>query len=224
MFCQLQVGEKFIKKARILVAKEGMKSIVGREWLSTLKFKMIQNSVVESVINVIEKKGEKPSQKTKALANEFPNLFLRNGKIKDHKTKIKMKEDASISQQNGIRIPIQIQKAVDWEIKRLSKEGHIERVDEIKDDVFIQPTVITVKKDRSIKIALDARALNKALDNKYQMRNLEILMEMFAERLDNSNGEVWYSSVELTYAYGQVPLHAQTAKHCNFQIIGGELI
>ena len=31
VFCQLQVGEKFIKKARILLAKEGMKSIVGRE-------------------------------------------------------------------------------------------------------------------------------------------------------------------------------------------------
>ena len=49
-------------------------------------------------------------------------------------------------------------------------------------------------------------------------------MEMIAERLDNSNGEVWYSSVDLTYAYGQIPLHALTAKHCNFQIIGGESI
>ena len=47
-------------------------------------------------------------------------------------------------------------------------------------------------------------------------------MEMIAERLDNSNGEVSYSSVDLTYAYGQLPLHAQTAKHCNFQIIGSE--
>ena len=54
------------------------------------------------------------------------------------------------------------------------------------------------------------------------MPDLENLMEMIAERLDNSNGEVWYSSVDLTYAYGQVPLHAQTAKKCNVQIIGGE--
>ena len=28
--------------------------------------------------------------------------------------------------------------------------------------------------------------------------------------------------MDITYAYGQVPLHLQTAKHCNFQIIGGE--
>ena len=26
----------------------------------------------------------------------------------------------------------------------------------------------------------------------------------------------------MTYAYGQIPLHQLTAKHCNFQIIGGE--
>ena len=222
VFCQLQVGEKVIKKARILVAKEGMKSIVGREWLSTLKFKMVQKSVGELGINKIEKEGEKLGQKTKTIVNKFPNLFSRKGKIKDHKIK-KIKENASISHQNGRRIPIQMQKAVDSEIKRLLRVRHIEKVDEIKEDVFIHLTVITVKKDRSVKIALDARALNKAIEkDKYEMPNLENLMEMIAERLDNSDGEVWYSSVDLTYGYVQVPLHAITAKHCNFQIIGGE--
>ena len=46
-------------------------------------------------------------------------------------------------------------------------------------------------------------------------------MDMIAERLDSAE-EVWYSSVDLTYACGQVPLHALTAKYCNFQLIGGE--
>ena len=35
------------------------------------------------------------------------------------------------------------------------------KVQEIKDDVFQQPTVTTVKKDRSVQIALDARELNR---------------------------------------------------------------
>ena len=35
------------------------------------------------------------------------------------------------------------------------------KVDEIQEDVFLQPTVITDKKDRSVKIALDVRELNK---------------------------------------------------------------
>ena len=45
---------------------------------------------------------------------------------------------------------------------------------------------------------------------------------MIAERLDSEIGEAWYSSLDMTYAYGQIPLYVQTSKHCNFQIIGGE--
>ena len=43
---------------------------------------------------------------------------------------------------------------------------------------------------------------------------------MIAEKLDKEEGEAWYSSVDMTYAYGQVPLHELTKKHCNFQIVG----
>ena len=129
---------------------------------------------------------------------------------------------AKLTQQKGRRIPIQLQKAVDEEISRLLKEGHIEKINEIK-DVFIQPTVITVKKDRSVKIALDARAFNQAIEkDKYQMPNLEDLLDMVAEKLVIEKRKAWFSSVDMTYAYGQVPLHLLTAKHCNFQIIGGE--
>ena len=93
---------------------------------------------------------------------------------------------------------------------------------EIKEDVFIQPTVITVKKDRSLKIALDARALNQAIEkDKYQMPNLKNSLDMVADKLDVEKGEAWFSSVDMTYAYGPIPLNLLTAKHCNFQIIGG---
>ena len=34
--------------------------------------------------------------------------------------------------------------------------------------------------------------------------------------------EDWFSSVDMTNAYGRVPLQLLTAKHCNFQIVGGE--
>ena len=80
-----------------------------------------------------------------------------------------------------------------------------------------------MKKDRSVKIALDARALNQAIEKeKLQMRKVETLLDMMAEKLDIETGEAWFSSVDLNYAYGQVTMHISTAKHCNFQIIGGE--
>ena len=54
------------------------------------------------------------------------------------------------------------------------------------------------------------------------MPNLENLMDMVAEKIEGEEGEVFYSSVDLKYTYGQVPLHERTARHCNFQIIGGK--
>ena len=90
--------------------------------------------------------------------------------------------------------------------------------------MFIQPVVITVKEDRSVKIALAAGSLNNALiKNKYQMPNLENLMEKVGEIVnDNKGGEVFFTSLNMQYAYGQTNLHPETAKDCNFQIVGGE--
>ena len=48
--------------------------------------------------------------------------------------------------------------------------------------MFIQPVVITVRKNCSVKIALDAKTLNNAiLKNEYPKPNLESLMEKVAE-------------------------------------------
>ena len=104
---------------------------------------------------------------------EFPKLFKRKGRVKNYEIKIDMKENAKITQQKGRRIPIQLQGQVDSESEKFLKEGHIEKVDKIQDKVFIRPTVITVKKDKSVKFALDARALNESIaKHKYQMPNL----------------------------------------------------
>ena len=142
--------------------------------------------------------------------------------MKNYEIKIDMKEDAKITQQRGRRIPIQLQNHVDNEIYKLLKEMHIEKVDKTQDDVFIQPTVITVKKNKSVKIALGVRVFNQSIaKDKYQMPNLENLFDMIAEKLNQEEGEAWCSSVDMTYACGQIPLHKLTKKHCNFQIVGG---
>ena len=158
------------------------------------------------------------------MQNQFPSLFTRQGHICDHAVKIEFRPGAKVTQQKGRRVPIQLQDAVQEEIERLLKEGHIERVTNVTDKQFIQPVVITVKRDKSVKIALDARALNNELiKDKYQMPNLEQLVDMVAEQLDNSaSGQAWYTSLDMRYAYGQIPLDEETARHCNFQIVGGK--
>ena len=87
--------------------------------------------------------------------------------------------------------------------------------------MFIQPIVITVKRDKTVKIALDARQLNNAIQkDKYQMPNLDNLMEQVAEIINSTNeGDIRFTSLDMQYAYGQTELHTGTA---NFQIIEGK--
>ena len=87
-----------------------------------------------------------------------------------------------MTQQKGRRVRLQLQTAVEAEITKLIKEGHIKRSDKINDKVFLQSTVITVKREKTVKIALDARQLNNGIqEDKHQMPNLDKLMEQVAE-------------------------------------------
>ena len=52
----------------------------------------------------------------------------------------------------GSKIIIQLQDQVDFEFEKQLMDSHIE-----KSDAFIQPTLVTVTKQKSVKIALDPR-------------------------------------------------------------------
>ena len=72
--------------------------------------------------------------------------------MKNCEIRIKKKYE-KITQQKCRRIPTSIQNQVDKEIEMLLKEVHIEKGDKIKYEVFVQPTVITIRNDESVKIA-----------------------------------------------------------------------
>ena len=96
-------------------------------------------------VNNIESKVEL-SPELKRIQQKFPKLFSRKGKIAGHRIKIEFKEGAKINQRKSRRVPLQLQKAVDAEIRNLLAAGHIKRVDKFSDETFIQPVVITVKR------------------------------------------------------------------------------
>ena len=88
------------------------------------------------------------------------------------------------------------------EMKKLLKEGHIKRVDKCTSDCFIAPIVITVKKDDSIKLALDAKPINRQLiKNKYQMPNVDELLDGVSQiNTANDSGTLYFSVLDLKYA------------------------
>ena len=84
--------------------------------------------------------------------------------------------------------------------------------------------MITAKRDNTVKLALDAKPVNAQIHkNKYQMPNLEELMDNASQIITSAPKEekVWFTKLDLNYAFSQLPLSELTSKHCNFNIVGG---
>ena len=108
---------------------------------------------------------------------------------------------------------------VDKEISKLLQQGHIEKLEECSDKYFVSPIVITVKKDGSVKLALESRELNKQVHkNKSQIKELmDTVGQTISER---KTGDVYFSTRDLTYAYGQLPINPKTRVQCSFSLVG----
>ena len=156
--------------------------------------------------------------------NKFKILFERQGVSKNHIVSSKFKYPLCPIQKKVRRIPIHIQDKVEKEIEKLLIEGHITKLDTCKSDCFIAPIVITVKKDDSIKLALNAKPINRQLfKNKYQMPNFDELIDGASQIVaENKSGFFYFTVLDLKYAYSQLKLAADTAKQCNFKIVGGK--
>ena len=88
------------------------------------------------------------------------------------------------------------------------EQDHIEKLEKCTADFFIAPIVITAKKDGSIKLALNAKPMNAQIwKNQYQMLNIHELIDSAAQIITkNEPGKVWFTSLDLKYAFSQLPL------------------
>ena len=122
-------------------------------------------------------------------------------------------------------MPIHLQPRVKIELEKILNEGHIEKLNNCSDQFFISPIVFTVKKDKSIKIALDSKILNKAIHkNKYQMPNIDSLIQTILQTLSTAPQETaYFTTLDLQCAFSQLKLHNDTARHCNFNIVSGDM-
>ena len=71
---------------------------------------------------------------------------------------------------------------------------------------------------------MNAKPINrKLLKNKYQMPNVDELINGVSQIVtENKNGTLYFTVLDLKYAHSQIKLAADTAKQCNFNIVGGK--
>ncbi len=166
----------------------------------------------------METEIERLKQKVK---ERFKDLFQINKTVKDLKYDVQFKPKMEIKQQKGRRIPIHMQRAVETELEKLINEGHVEKLEELGEDIFVSPVVVTRKSYGSVKIALDAVELNRQIVRKTMPILAEIFDQTSIKMSEGRDKPLFTSTIDLKYAFGQIALHKNTAKHCVAATVGG---
>ena len=133
--------------------------LLGLDWLDKLEIGL-QGSTNTSLIRHI-----KTDERRQKIVSDNEHLFKNNHTIKDLAIDIQLKKETKPIQQKGRPVPIHFQKTVKKELEKLIESGHLEKADNTTENCFVSPAVITMKKDKSVKKALDSRKLKEKSGN-----------------------------------------------------------
>ena len=124
---------------------------------------------------------ENSQSEKRQIVEKFPYVIRNTTTIKDAEINIQLKPGQYPVKQKARPIPLHLQEAVGKEIEKLTKAGHLERVEQVDEDCFVSPVVITVKNDKSVKIALDSRKLNDScIKVRPHLPNMEELLNQIS--------------------------------------------
>ena len=93
-------------------------------------------------------------------------------------------------------------------MNKLIGQEKVKKLDKCSDKQFISSIVIRVNTEQSIKLALDSTQTNKCIhENKYQMPNIELLLDGVAQAVKTPREEeMFFSAIDSRYAYAQLAL------------------
>ena len=156
------------------------------------------------------------------IFGKFQDLFENNETIKDTEKNIQLKPGHFPIKQKARQVPLHLEEDVERELKKLIRTGHLEKINDVDEDCFVSPVVITTKSDKSVKIALDSRNLNDScIKMRPHMPNMEELLNQFSvEIMRDRTVQLFMSKIDLDYAYGQMKLSEETSRQCVFALTG----
>ena len=180
------------QKMEILITERtDITPLLGMDWMK--KFKLTIRRI---------QLAENSQSERENIFNKFPDLFENNDTIKDTEINIQLKPGHYPVKQKARPIPLHLQEDVGRELEKLIKSGHLEKVKDVDEDCFVSPVVITVKNDKSVKIALDSRKLNDSCI-KMRMPNMEELLNQISVEITRDRTlQLFMSKIDLDYAYG----------------------
>ena len=150
------------------------------------------------VIDVRIKQVDHTPLAYKQLVQQYPNLFKGIGKLKNVEVKLHIDRTISLVAQPARRIPFHMRKCVAAELDSLERQGIIEKVD--GPTPWISPLVIIPKKNRDVRVCVDMRMANKAINRE---RHPSPTVDDLIHTL---NGATVFSKLDLCSGYHQLSL------------------
>ena len=132
--------------------------------------------------------------------SQFPELFTGIGTLKSNPVKLHIRSDVKPTAQRHRRIPFHMRKKVENELERLEKLDIIEKV-KGQSTPWISPIVVVPKKNDAIRICVDMRLPNKAIERE---RHITPTLDDVISEL---NGAQVFSKLDLNNGYHQLMLH-----------------
>ena len=166
--------------------------------IENIGVRLIPEKHKQNVLSIREQEDSDPEIK-QWVREYFQQLCIRIGKSKNHMMKTQFYQDFMPIQQKGRRIPVYLQERVEGELNKLMDQNHIIKLDKFSDRQFNSPIVISVKKDQTVKFALDSKKINKFIHkNKYQMPNIELLLDNIAQVVKSDKSkQTLFSTLDL---------------------------
>ena len=99
-------------------------------------------------------------------------------------------------------------------MENLLKDGHIVKLGECTEGCFILPTVVTAKRNESVKLAFNTKLINKQIyQNRYQLPNMNEFVDNVAMAISgDTNAPIWFSNIDLKYSCSQMQLSKETSR------------
>lgn len=140
------------------------------------------------------------------LLYQYRLLFSNKpGRARGYEHQIKL-----ITNEPGIRqtypIPFQLREATGVAIMKGVDNGVIERAV----SRYCNPLRIVMKEDKTVRVCLDARFINRIIEDDHESPPL------INESLQKFHGSQWFSKLDLTQGYWQVPLHKNSRQYTGF--------
>ena len=137
------------RQLELLVTTKQTHPLLGLDWMEKLGITLNTDNNTQTIKHITDKPNQinrNSEREITALKSKFHKLFSTNHTVKNVEVDIQLKDDAKLIQQKGRPIPIHLQQAVGKEIEKLKKLGHIEKAENIDENCFVSPAVITIKK------------------------------------------------------------------------------